>query len=302
VSVDVRLLRYYLAVAEHLHFGRAAETLYISQPALSHQIRKLESDLGTSLFERDRRAVVLTAAGRALLESARLTVAASDEFTAQARLARRTTRRELCLGFMNRWPDGFVPAVLRSFHELRPDVSVEVRQFDFRDSTVGLRSGDTDVALLHMPLSWDGFESRTVATTFRVVMIAEEHPLARSASVTVTELVATGIPWATPPPEADPAWRESWGALPQRRAAGADLANSGIPVTKEEYFSKVATGALLGLTDGLIEEAYRPPGVAFVPVANLPPSIRSVGWRRGDDREHVHAMVDSIRRVAGADG
>lgn len=296
--VDVRLLRYFLAVADELHFGRAAARLYVSQPALSQQIRKLEADLGADLFVRDRRSVALTDTGRALVVAARDVVQASEEFAVAARRAVRAQRRELVVGFLNPWPDGFLPRVLRRFRETHPEVTVDVRQYDFRDSTLGLRSGEMDVALLHLPLSWDGAQWAAVVTAPRVAMVADDVPLAAAGTVTVAELVATGLPWATPPPEADPAWREFWSAAPERAALGADLDRSMTALTPAEYFSQVATGGAIGLADAMIEPVYRPPGVRFLEVSDLSPSHRVVGWRRDDDREDVTAMVRTILAVA----
>lgn len=298
MPVDVRLLRYFLAVADELHFGRAAAALFVSQPALSQQIRKLETDLGADLFVRDRRSVALTDTGLALLAPARAVVQASREFDVAARRAVRAQRRELGVGFLNPWPDGFLPRVLRRFRETHPHVTVDVRQYDFRDSTLGLRSGEMDVALLHLPLSWEGAAWAPVATAPRVAMVADDLPVAAAGAVTVAELVATGLPWATPPPEADPAWRDFWSAVPERAALGADLSRSALALTPAEYFSQVATGAAIGLSDAMIEPVYRPPGVRFLLVTDLSPSQRVVGWRRDDDREDVHAMVRTILAVA----
>lgn len=299
MTVDLRLLRYFVAVADELHFGRAAAGLYVSQPALSQQIRKLENDLGTELFVRDRRTVELTASGRRLLGPARSALAAADDFAAAARGANRAERRLLTVGFMIPWPDGFLPRVLRAFRERCPDVDVDVRQFDFRDTTVGLRTGESDVSLLHLPLTWTGALTSELDRVPRVVMLPEDSPLAQRSSVTVAELVATGLPWATPPAEADEAWRRFWSAADERAALGV----AGTPLvslTPEAYLSQVATGAALGLTEAPVEDVYRPPGIRFVPVAGLAPSVRAVGRRRDDARADVRTMVETIRDVAGA--
>lgn len=125
MDVDLRLLRYFVAVAEELHFNRAARRLFISQPALSQQIRKLESDLGLPLFVRDRRSVGLTAAGSALLAPAVAAVESAAAFALAARRHAREQRRELVVGFHTRWPDNFLPRVVRAYRELCPDVTVD---------------------------------------------------------------------------------------------------------------------------------------------------------------------------------
>ena len=300
VNVDLRLLHYFLAVADELHFGRAAAALYVSQPALSQQIRKLEGELGAELFVRDRRSVTLTESGQGLLEPARKAVAASEEFVAAARRGRRLQRRELAVGFMVRWPDGFSAKVVRAYRERRPEVVVDVRQYDFRDTTVGLRSGEMDVSLLHLPLSWTGAALRPLCTTRRLVMLAEGHPLAGRDEVSLAELVGTGLPWAIPPPEADEAWRAFWSASTERSAVGGHPATV-TPRNQEAFFDQVASGTLLGLTEELVAQVYRPHGVTFVPVTDLSPATRAVGWRRDDTRDDVLAMVQTICEVAGVD-
>lgn len=299
MTVDLRLLRYFLAVADELHFGRAAAVLYVSQPALSQQIRKLEADLGTELFLRDRRGVELTASGRRLLDPARRAVAAADDFAAAARGAGRAERRQLAVGFMIPWAEGFLPRVLRAFRERRPDVDVDVRQFDFRDSTVGLRSGESDVSLLHPPVSWTGAALHELLRLPRVAMLPEDEPLAHREGVTVRELVGTGLPWATPPVGDDERWRRFWVAADERAALGApgdDL----VVLTPDAYLNQVATGAAIGLTAAPMEQVYQTPGIRFVPVDDLAPSVRAVGWRRDDSRDEVRAMVETVCDVAGA--
>jgi hypothetical protein len=137
-------------------------------------------------------------------------------------------------------------------------VDVDVRQFDFRDTTVGLRSGESDVGLLHLPLSWTGAATNELSRVPRVAMLPADAPLAERAGVTVRDLVETGLPWATPLVEADEAWRRFWSAADERAALGADCTPL-VPLTYDAYLSQVAIGAALGLTESLLEEVYRPP-------------------------------------------
>lgn len=128
-------------------------------------------------------------------------------------------------------------------------------------------------------------------------MLPTDMPLAAAESVTLAELVATGLPWATPPPEADEAWRLFWSAADERAALGA-TGPIMVSLTPESYFSQVATGAAIGLTEAPIAEVYSPAGIRFVPVRDLAPSVRAVGHRQDDDRPEVRAMVATICAVA----
>jgi DNA-binding transcriptional LysR family regulator len=297
VDVDLRLLRYFVAVAEGLHFGRAAERLFVSQPTLSQQIRRLERDLGAELFVRDRRSVRLTDAGTALLGPARVVVAAGEAFAATARQVSRTGRRHLLVGFHIRWPDNLVPRAIRHFRAEAPEVRVELRQYDFRDTSAGLRSGETDLAFLHLPVDETVFAWRVIATDARVAMLARDHPLADRAAVTVTDLVAAGTPWAVPFDD-DPAWRDFWSARPEREdAGGADTARLQ-PLTQDALFELVASGDAVGLTYAAMEQVYRPPGVRFVPVADLGPATMAVARRRDDTRPDVVGFVAAMAEFA----
>lgn len=299
MSVDLRLLRYFVTVAETLHFGRAADRLFVSQPALSQQIRKLETDLRTTLFVRDRRTVDLTDAGHALLPHARAALEAGDAFVLAARRQARMEHREFVVGFHTRWPDNFLPRVLRAYREVRPDVSVDLRQFDFSDTSAGLRDGSSDVALLHLPLSPDGLRWRELSYDGRVVMLAEDHPLATEREVTVAQIVASGTPWGIPP-DADPTWRDFWSAAAEREAAGMPPVTGIHQITQEGLFQTVASGHAVALTYAAMERAYSPPGISFVPVGDLSPAVLAVAWRAEDGRGDVEAFVGVAASVAGA--
>ncbi|HXV94246.1 MAG TPA: LysR substrate-binding domain-containing protein [Pseudonocardia sp.] len=300
MEVDLRLLRYFLAVAEHLHFGRAAERLYVSQPTLSQQIRKLEAELGIPLFERDRRTVSLTEAGAALVEPARAAVEAGAAFARSAARQSRRRQRRLVVGFHVRWPGNFLPRVMRAYREVRPDVNVVLDQYDFTDTSAGLRSGATDAALVHLPVTGEEIRCQPLWSEPRVVMLAEDHPLADRDHVTVGHLVAAGTAWGVPPDD-DPAWRDFWSAAPERAAAGGGVE----PVhalTQEALFQMVSSGRVVALTYASMEEMYRPPGVRFLPVQGIAPAVMAVAWRAEDTRPDVAAFVTAVCRAAGHEG
>src|SRR4051794_11309278 len=129
MDLDLRKLRYFRAVADRLHFGRAAEELHIAQPVLSRQIRALEQDLGASLFTRDRHGVVLTDAGRQLLADAGPLLASADAVRRRVTVAARGSRR-LVVGFRTGIP--VIPAA-RAFEARHPDVVVDVQRIGWDD-------------------------------------------------------------------------------------------------------------------------------------------------------------------------
>lgn len=298
MDADLRLLRYFVAVADTLHFGRAAQALYISQPALSQQVRKLEDHLGVRLFTRDRRSVTLTDAGLVLLPQARAAISAGEAFSRAATREARTRHRQLVVGFHTRWADSFLPRALRAYRAVRPDVTVELSQHDFGDTSAGLRTGATDAALLHLPVEPEGLHWQPLSTDRRVVMVAEDHPLALSEETSVPDVLATGTPWAVPL-DTDPVWRDFWSAAPERAAAGGADVPRVQPMTHEALFDSVAGGQSVVITYAAMERVYAPPGVRFVPLSDLEPAVLAVAWRVEDTRADVADFVEAVCSTAG---
>lgn len=193
-ALETRELRYFLAVAEELHFGRAAERLGMAQPPLSRAIQQLERRLGVSLLERDRRGVSLTDAGQVLLYEGR---AALDATTAAARRTRRAGGAERPSGPRSR----LVLAVkAAASHELlhklldayaaEPDAAeVEVLPSGTCDQEAMLRDGRADVALMHAPFnSLAGFDSEELMTEGQIAILPAAHPLAAHKTLTLADV------------------------------------------------------------------------------------------------------------------
>jgi DNA-binding transcriptional LysR family regulator len=161
-SLEYRHLRAFVTLADELHFHNAAKRLHISQPTLSQTLRQLELTVGIKLFERSTRRVVLTPAGRALLEEARSAVAAFDGVLLRASQVGRGQAGELVVGYEVTTGLDFIPQVLREFEQACPEVSVTLVEFDFAAPVAGLDTGETDVAFLRPPVDCDGLELLTL--------------------------------------------------------------------------------------------------------------------------------------------
>jgi DNA-binding transcriptional LysR family regulator len=152
--LDLRKLRYFVAVAEELHFGRAAERLYIAQPVLSRQVRKLEQDVGTDLLMRSSRTVALTPAGQQFLGEARSLLAAAD--------AARRRMENIARGGANLMVGFFIgddfSAARRAFSATRPDVAIRLKRIYWHNQTEVLADGEVDVAFVHLPIDDEGLE------------------------------------------------------------------------------------------------------------------------------------------------
>jgi DNA-binding transcriptional LysR family regulator len=186
--MDPRKLRYFIAVAEELHFGRAARRLNVSQPPLSIQIRALESELETSLFTRNRRSVALTDAGRVLLIEARKILQQLNDTRAAVQHAGRGEVGRLVIGFNTSVEYNVLPSLLGEFRRRYPDVLLTLRETMSDRQLAELDSETLDVGLLTGPVDRHSIEWRTIWRERTVLAIPARHHLARSTSISLRKL------------------------------------------------------------------------------------------------------------------
>jgi DNA-binding transcriptional LysR family regulator len=187
-EIELRLFWYFVAVAEELSFSRAARRVHIAQPPLSQQIQRLERTLGTPLFQREGRRVRLTAAGEALLPAARRILTDAAESTAMVRRIARGESGVVTIGFTPSTLFSPLPAAVRRFRELHPDVLVQLRQLPLTDGMEPLRSGRMDLALVREPAELPGMVAIPVLTERFVAAVPRAHPLAERTSVPLEAL------------------------------------------------------------------------------------------------------------------
>ncbi|MGW2489182.1 LysR family transcriptional regulator [Streptomyces sp. NPDC001606] len=296
-DVHVRDLRYFVTVAEELHFTRAAERLYVSQPALSKQIRALERHLGAELFRRDRHGVGLTAAGEALLPHAREVLAAWTAGAAAVEAAKAAQRSTLVVG-MSTSPGrgGLLPAVRSRFTAAHPQVTVRLRQMSWDDPTAGLADGGADVAFVWLPLpEQERYDWTVVAEEPRLLALPETHPLAARTEIDFADLLDE--PFLALPRSAG-VLRDHWLALDARGGRppriGAEIAGA------EETYEAL----LAGLGVCLVAVGNAPlitlGGVVTRPVRGLAPSRYVLAWRREDGtRPLVRDYAEACRAAVG---
>jgi DNA-binding transcriptional LysR family regulator len=276
-EVETRELRYFIAVAEELHFGRAAARLGIAQPPLSRAIRRLEHRIGATLLERTSRSVRLTPAGEVLLAEAPVALEAVVAAT------RRTQRagsppRQLVLTMKPGGDAGMLPRILDEF-ESRPGALPVEFAFSTHERAAMLRDGRADVGLLHHPQNdLRGLASQPLGVERRVVALADNHPLALRASLCLADLAGQTMPQY--PEAVQP------GPGPRVRDAG-------------ELMQLVALGRAVALvTESAGARPHR--GVTYRPVRDAPPATLVVAWSEGSRSRHVAAFVTAARAAAGA--
>jgi DNA-binding transcriptional LysR family regulator len=187
--MELRHLRYFVAVAEELHFGRAAARLHIAQPPLSQQIRRLEAELGVELFRRNRRRVELTDAGRLLLEQARPLLRDADRIRTTLGRAGRGEVGTLRVGFVGSATYETLPPILRAFRDRYPDVELTLQEGTTNELIDALAAGRIDVGLVRPPLLPAAAVELTPLVTERLVaVLPDSHPLAAGEAIEVAAL------------------------------------------------------------------------------------------------------------------
>ena len=187
-GIELRHLRYFVAVAEELHFGRAAARLGIAQPPLSQQIQRLERKVGGPLFDREGRTVRLTSAGAALLPAARRLLSDAAEATAMVRRAARGESGAVVIGFTPSTLFSPLPAAVRRYRELYPGVMVQLRQMVPIDYEEALPAGRLDLAMVREPPESPGIVAIPVLTERFVAAVPRAHPLAGAKAVPLEAL------------------------------------------------------------------------------------------------------------------
>jgi DNA-binding transcriptional LysR family regulator len=284
MDVHGRDLRYFVAVAEELHFTRAAERLFVSQPALSKQVRMLERQLGAPLFERGRQGVSLTPVGAALLPHARRVLAEWDRGWQAAEQAKTRQRATLVVG-MSTSPGrgGLLPAIRSRFTAVHPEATVDLQQVSWDDPTAGLAGGTTDVAFVWLPLPDPGrYRWAVVAREPRLVAMTGAHPLAGREVVEFAELLDE--PFLALPESAGPL-RDYWLALDAR---GGQPPRIGAEITStDETYEALLDGRGVCLVAAGNAPLIALEGVITRPVRGISPSQLALAWRAEDRRPLV---------------
>lgn len=187
--MELRQLRYFVAVAEERHFGRAARRLHMSQPPLSTQIRGLEDELGVRLFERSTRRVALTDAGRAFLEQARRTLRTAEEAREAAASGAGGLAGTLEIGFVSSATLSVLPDALRLFRERFGGVTLELREMTSAQQVEALYAGEVRVGLARLPLESPGLRVESVFEEPLLLALPAGHPLEELERVPMQEVV-----------------------------------------------------------------------------------------------------------------
>ena len=264
-DLDLRKLRYFVAVAEELNFGRAARRLHIAQPVLSRQIRSFEDELGVQLLSRDSRGTTLTPAGSQLLEDASFLLAESTAVRQRLRsLAAPVTK--VRVGVM---PGLMATAAAKTFEAGDPSRRVEILHVGWVDQVAIVHRGDADVVYAREPIDHHGLGTTALLDEPRDVALPRSDPLSRRSSVRLAELASRRL-------LQDPAAVPEWYAIAtpeQRRASPRKTAH-----TVEEKLELVAGAQGFVILPRSTNTFYRRPDVCVIPIEDIGPSRVTLIW------------------------
>jgi DNA-binding transcriptional LysR family regulator len=285
VDLDLRLVRYFTVVADHLHFGRAAAALHVAQPSLSRQIRRLEQQLGARLLDRTPLGTRLTVAGEVFLPRAKALLRSATQAAAHTRAAAEPSR--ITIGYTT----GLIvtPAV-RELRRQHPDADVQTHHLNWNEPREALLDHRVDAVVARLPFPTDQLHVTILYDEPRVLVVPLDHRLAGKESVTLDDIADEPLPRVR---HSDPAWSAFWRIDPRpdgRRAPDGPLIDA-----IEDKFELIAAGQAVAIAAGGRISSLRP-DLTTVPLEGVEPSHVVLATRAGDRSR----LVAGFRKLAEA--
>jgi DNA-binding transcriptional LysR family regulator len=285
-DLDLRLVRYFTVVAEHLHFGRAAEALHLAQPSLSRQVRRLEEQLGARLLDRTPQGSRLTEAGEVFLPQAKALLRTADQAAAHTRAAARPTR--LTIGYVT---GVIVTPAVRRMRRRHADAEIKATHLTHPDALTALQEHRVDVLVARLPFRTEGLHVTILYDEPRMLVVPLDHRLAGKESVTLDDIADEPIPRVR---GADPEWSAHWRIDP--RPDGRPAPDGPLLDGVEEKFEVVAAGQAVIIAAAARGVPLRP-DLTMIPLEGVEPSHVALATR-ADDRSR---LVAAFRTCAQAE-
>jgi DNA-binding transcriptional LysR family regulator len=291
--MEFRHLRYFIAVAEELHFGRAAERLHIAQPPLSQQIRQLEEELGFQLFHRTKRSVQLTEAGQAFLKEARRVLKQLEQAVQVGQLTNRGEMGQLVLGFVSSAAYNVLPTILRHFRALAPAVKLTLRELTTDQQLNRLRAGRIDIGLLRPPVEEEGLAQLILLQEPLMVALPELHPLAEQAQISLKAIA--NEPFILFPRHLAPGLYDQIISLCQTAHFSPNVAKEAVQM--QTIVSLVAAEMGIAIVPASLQNLQRT-GVVYRPMQEQTPKAAiALVWRHQDASPTVQRFLAIAQQV-----
>lgn len=290
VDITVRQLRYFALLGRQLNYRRAAEMLFITQPALSVAIKQLESSLGVRLFTRDTKGVQLTPAGESWLPKVEEHLLLTDRLVDEVRVWAEGHSSVLRIGYLVGIGSDLLGQILPSFEDSHPEIRVDALEFDFSDPTAGLASEKVDVAFIRPPVDLEGHSLLRFEPEHWVACLPKNHRFATRQSLTIEELLEEPIVAA---PTSAGVWRDYWIASDRRGGRPANI--SAVASTYESEFTAVARGIGVSFTSSEASRYYQRPGIVFVPIEDTELIYVALAWNPRTISPAGQVFIDAVR-------
>jgi DNA-binding transcriptional LysR family regulator len=289
MDVDTRLLRYFVAVAEEGNLTRAAQRLYVSQPALTKQVKQLEQLLGVRLFTRSRTGMTLTEPGQTLADRAPTVLSGWDSVFRETKSTASRAAQVLRVGFIASAANESTQRIIAAFTARRPGWRVDMRQTSWGKPDAGLLTGDADAALLRLPFpGQEALRTEVLLTEPRMIAMSATHPLATRPEIAFEEL--RDEPFVAAPVETGP-WRDYWLATDARAGHPAHI--GAITDQPDDWLNAIANGYGIALAPESASRFYARPGITYRPVTGVTPSQVAIVWSPADD--NTPAVQDFVQ-------
>jgi DNA-binding transcriptional LysR family regulator len=290
-GVELRHLRYFLAVAEERHFGRAAQRLQMAQPPLSRQIQSLETELGFPLFDRSRRRVELTPAGVALSSHARRVFEALDTGVTEARRAAQGQVGRIAVGYLASVAASGLAELIRAFRQRSPGVHVELRELTPQEQIEAILARRIDIGFIRGPIREPNLSMRLVRKEELLVALPTGHRLAGRARFALSELADD--PFVSFPRERAAAFFDQIMRLCHEAGFTPRIVQQGVQL---DLVSMVAAGFGVAIVPGSMRFARRP-GAIFRAIEGAPTSQLLAAWRPDDDSPVLQDFLEVLGEV-----
>ena len=286
VDLDLRLVRYFVVVAAHRHFGRAATALRVAQPSLSRQIRRLEQQLGARLLDRTPQGSRLTEAGEVFLPAAKALLRSAARAAAQTRAAAQPSR--IAIGYTTGL---IVTPAARELRRQHPDADVHTVHLEWNAARQSLLDHRVDAVVTRLPFPTDQLHVTILYDEPRVLVVPLDHRLAGKESITLDDIADEPMPRVR---DSDPTWSAFWRVDPRpdgRRAPDGPFIDA-----LEDKFEVIAAGQAVAITAGGSHISALRPDLTTIPLEGVEPSHVVVACR-ADDRSR---LVAAFRKLAEA--
>jgi DNA-binding transcriptional LysR family regulator len=291
--MELRHLRYFVTVAEELHFSRAAQRLQMTQQPLSKQIRDLEEELGVQLFHRTKRQVRITEAGEAFLEEARQLLAKADRAVEVARQAARGHSGRLAIGICGLATYSVLPKVLKAVRERSPHVALELHEMTTSSQVQALQNRQIHLGFLMLPIQEENLNIKPILQEPFVVVLPETHPLATQMEVLLPALA--NEPFILVPRQEEPGYYDRCISLFEQSGFAPRVSQQASE--KQTILSLVAAGMGIALSPASVRVLHRE-GVIYKALAESKREVElALAWRRDESSPVLQMFLEVVNKI-----